>query len=134
MMKDRSRLRIERHGIPNRERPRAVLSGQAVAVPKSADGIVEMIRQIKIARDTARKGRTTALVTLKALIVTTTADLREQLDGLTDKILINLCANLRPGAVASTTASAKHSRAWPRTKPCPWLTPCGCAQAANFSQ
>ena len=28
---------------------RAVLSGQAVAVPKSADGTVEMIRQIKIA-------------------------------------------------------------------------------------
>ena len=88
---------------------RAVLSGQVVAVPKSADGTVEMIRQIKIARDTARKGRTVAVVTLKALIVTTTAELREQLDGLTDKILINRCASLRPGAVTSTTASAKHS-------------------------
>ena len=113
---------------------RAMLSGQAVAVPEFADGTVEMIRQIKIARDTARKGRTAAIVTLKALIVTTPAELREQLDVLTDKILINRCANLSPGAGASTTASAKHSRAWSRTKPCPWLTPCGCAQAANFSQ
>jgi transposase len=33
---------------------RAVLSGVATATPKSADGTVEMIRQIKIAKDTAR--------------------------------------------------------------------------------
>ncbi len=88
---------------------RAVLSGQAGAVPKSADGTVEMIRQIKIARDTARKGRTAAIVTLKALVVTTPAELREQFDGLTDKVLIDRCASFRPGAVSSTTASAKHS-------------------------
>ena len=37
---------------------RAVLSGQATAVPKSADGVVEMIRQLKVARDTARKAKT----------------------------------------------------------------------------
>lgn len=32
---------------------RSVLAGTAAAVPKAADGSVEMIRQIKIARDTA---------------------------------------------------------------------------------
>jgi transposase len=88
---------------------RAVLSGEAIAVPKSADGTIEMIRQIKIARDTARKGRTSAIVTLKALIVTCPAELREQFEGLTDKVLIDRCASLRPGAVCSPTASAKHS-------------------------
>ncbi len=88
---------------------RTVLSGEATAVPKSADGTVEMIRQIKIARDTARKARTAAIVTLKALIVTSPADLREQLDGLTDKVLMNQCAGFRPGAVTTPTASAKHS-------------------------
>ncbi len=88
---------------------RAVLSGAAIAVPKSADGTVEMIRHTKIARDTARKGRTAAIVTLKALLVTTPAELREQFDGLTDKVLIDRCASLRPGAVNSTTASAKHA-------------------------
>ena len=88
---------------------RAVLSGQAAAVPKSADGSVEMIRQIKVARDTARKARSSAMVTLKALIVTTPDELREQLAGLTNKILISRCASLRPGAISSTTASAKQA-------------------------
>ena len=88
---------------------RSVLSGQATAVPKSADGTVEMIRQVKIARDTARKGRTSAIVTLKAVIVTIPADLREQLEGLTDKALIDRCAGLRPGAITTPTASAKHA-------------------------
>ena len=44
---------------------RAVLAGEARAVPKSADGACEMIRQVKIARDTAVKARTQALITLK---------------------------------------------------------------------
>jgi transposase len=88
---------------------RAVLSGEAAAIPKSADGTVEMIRQLKIARDTARKGRTSAIVTLKALIVTCPDELRETFEGFTDKILIDRCASLRPGAVSSPTAAAKHS-------------------------
>lgn len=88
---------------------RAVLSGEAAAVPKSADGTVEMIRQLKIARDTARKARTTAIVTLKALLVTTPAELRETFDGFTDRALVDRCTSLRPGAVSSPTASAKHA-------------------------
>ena len=88
---------------------RAVLSGAATAIPKSADGTAEMIRQLKVARDTARKGRTSAMVTLKASIVNCPAELREQFDGLTDKVLIDRCASLRPGAVMSPTAAGKHS-------------------------
>ena len=88
---------------------RAVLGGQATAIPKSADGTAEMIRQIKIAHDTARKARTSAIITLKALIVTAPADLREHLTGTSDKVLIDRCASLRPGAVTSPTASAKHA-------------------------
>lgn len=88
---------------------RAVLSGEAAAVPKSADGAVEMIRQLKIARDTARKGRTSAIVTLKALIVTCPDELRETFEGFTDKALIERCTALRPGAVSSPTAAAKHA-------------------------
>lgn len=88
---------------------RSVLSGQAVAVPKTADGTAEMIRQIKIARDTARKARTSAIVTLKAMIVTAPAEFREQLHGLSDKVLIDRCAALRPGAMTSSTASSEHA-------------------------
>jgi hypothetical protein len=40
---------------------------------------------IKIVRDTARKARTSAIITLKALIITAPAELREQLTGLSDK-------------------------------------------------
>ena len=48
---------------------RSVLAGQATAIPKSADGAVEMMRQLKIARDTAVKARTTAMNTLKQIVV-----------------------------------------------------------------
>lgn len=88
---------------------RAVLGGQALAIPKSADGSTEMIRHVKIARDTARKARTSAIVTLKAVIVTAPAELRDQLAGLSDKVLIDRCTSLRAGAVTSPTASTKHT-------------------------
>ena len=53
---------------------RSVLAGTSTAVPKTADGLVEMIRQVKVARDTARKGRTSAIITLKAMIVNAPAN------------------------------------------------------------
>jgi transposase len=37
---------------------RSVLAGTATSIPKAGDGLSEMIRQTKVARDTARKGRT----------------------------------------------------------------------------
>jgi transposase len=88
---------------------RAVLAGTATATPKTAEGTVEMIRHTKIARDTAVKARTQAMVTLKALIVTVSDELREQLQGLPKMTLIDRCAGLRPGKVTSVLASAKRS-------------------------
>ena len=89
---------------------RAVLGGQATARPKSGTGTVEMIRHLKVARDTAVKGRTQAMVTLKAIIVGAPAALRERLDRITGKMaLIRHLAALRPGPITSTTASAKAS-------------------------
>jgi transposase len=88
---------------------RSVLNGNASSVPKSADGLSEMIRQVKVARDTAGKGRTAAIITLKTIVVNAPAELRETLDGLGDKALIDRCAAFRPGRVADTTASAKHT-------------------------
>ena len=88
---------------------RSVLAGTSTAVPKTADGLVEMIRQVKVARDTARKGRTSAIITLKTLVVNAPAELRESLDGLTNRALIDRCARFRVSAMNSPTASAKHS-------------------------
>ena len=56
---------------------RAVLTGAVTAVPKTADGTVEMIRQIKIAKDTAVKSRSQAIITLKTIIVNAAPELRE---------------------------------------------------------
>jgi transposase len=88
---------------------RAVLAGAARATPKSADGACEMIRQVKIARDTAVKARTQARITLKCIVVNAPDELREQLSHLTDKKLIDRCAAFRPGTIESTAASAKHT-------------------------
>ncbi len=87
---------------------RAVLSKQATVLPKSGTSVVEMIRHLKVARDTAVKSRTRAMVTLKTLIVNAPAPLREQLDRLSSRMaLIRHLAALRPGALTSTTASTK---------------------------
>lgn len=89
---------------------RAVLGGQATALPKSGTSKVEMIRHLKVARDTAVKARTQAMLTLKAIIVAAPVALRERLDELTGKMaLIRHLAALRPGPINSTTASAKVS-------------------------
>jgi transposase len=89
---------------------RAVLGGQATALPKTSTSTVEMIRHLKVARDTAVKGRTRAMLTVKAVVVTAPAGLREQLDGITGRMtLIRRLAALWPGKLTSTTASAKAS-------------------------
>src|SRR6195952_4973252 len=46
---------------------RAVLAGQATARPTSGSSTVEMIRQLKVVRDTAVKSRSRAMITLKTL-------------------------------------------------------------------
>ena len=75
---------------------RAVLAGQATATPKTADGAVEMMRQLKVARDTAVKARTTAMNTLKQIIINVPPVLREPLR-TSDRALVTRCAGLRPG-------------------------------------
>ena len=92
-----------------RSRARSVLAGQSTAIPKTADGVVEMMRQLKITRDTAVKARTTAMNTLKQIIVHAPPELREALHDLTDHGLLTRCAGLRPGPIDTPTASAKHT-------------------------
>ena len=88
---------------------RSVLAGVATAMPKAADGAAEMVRQIKIARDTAVKARTTAMTTLKTLLVNAPSRVREALEPLTDQRLIDRCATLRPGDILDPTASVKYA-------------------------
>ena len=75
---------------------RQVLSGQATAAPKSCDGDVEVLRLVKIARDTAVKAHTQAMITLKATLVTASDELRAELEPLTNFKLITVCAAFSP--------------------------------------
>ncbi len=87
---------------------RSVLSGQATARPKTQTGLSEMIRHLKVARDTAVKSRSQAMVTLKTLIINAPADLRDVLDKIRGKVaLIRHIAAFRPGEINNTMASAK---------------------------
>ena len=61
---------------------RAVLSGEAVACPKSADGPVEAIRMLRAARRSAVKARTAAINQLKGLLVTASEQVAAPLRGL----------------------------------------------------
>jgi len=88
---------------------RSVLAGISTAIPKSADGAAEMVRQIKIARDTAVKAKSAAIITLKTLLVNAPAALREALEPLTDRKLIDRCAALRPTELRSPSDSVQHA-------------------------
>ena len=89
---------------------RAVLSGTGNATPKLADGKIEAIRLIKIARDSAVKSHTTTLVTLKAVLVTASDELRGRLEPLTDHKLVIACAALEiHESVSNPEAAMRHA-------------------------
>lgn len=76
---------------------RLVLAGQATATPKRTDGIVESIRLLRVARHSAVKARSAAMVQLSELIVTAPQELREQLaQRKTARGKAALCRRLRP--------------------------------------
>jgi transposase len=88
---------------------RSVLAGTAKAVPKSADGVVEKIRQIKMARDIATKRWISAIITHKTIVVNAPPEMREQLDHLTDKAQIERCVGFWPGKVTEAISSTKYT-------------------------
>lgn len=88
---------------------REVLAGTATATPKLADGIVESIRLVKIARDSAVKARSQAMITLKATLVTASDEMRCQLEPRSDFKLIAACAELDTGGdVADPTTAMRQ--------------------------
>jgi transposase len=76
---------------------RHALSGTAHVEPKVTDGIVEAIRQLRLARDSAVKARSAALCQLSEMTVTAPDELRQQLrTRKTTKGRATLCRRLRP--------------------------------------
>lgn len=86
---------------------RAVLSGTATTLPKTADGVVEMIRMLHITRETAVRARTQAINQLRALVVTAPDDLRSQLRGLSARQLTMRASGFEPGPVTDPTSAAR---------------------------
>ena len=86
-----------------------MFAGVAGATPNSGEGEVEMIRMLKIARDSAVKARTQAVSQMNALVVTAPAGLRETLDNLATGDLVTRCNGFRPGRPDNPTAAVKYS-------------------------
>jgi transposase len=86
---------------------RAVQAGEATGLPKAQDGVVEMLRALRVARQTAVKARTQAINAIKGLLVTAPAPLREQLDGLSMPKLIAAAAGLQPGTLTTPEATSR---------------------------
>ncbi len=88
--------------------------GTAVGIPKRADGSVEMIRMLKVARASAVKARTQSLDQIKALLVTAPAELRESVRGLSTRA----CSTVVPRSVPVCSTHRRRQRrsrcaAWP---------------------
>ncbi|MDP9488266.1 MAG: IS110 family transposase [Actinomycetota bacterium] len=75
---------------------RAVLAGTAKGLSKGADGKVEMIRALRVARRSAMKARTQAANQLKALRVTAPDGLRDRLRVLRLADLVRMASRFRP--------------------------------------
>jgi transposase len=84
---------------------RAVQAGEATGVPKAQDGVVEMLRALRAARQTAVKARTQAVNALKGLLVTAPDELREQLAGLPTARLVRAAAALEAGTPTTPAAA-----------------------------
>jgi transposase len=80
------------------EAARAVLSGRAVATPKSRDGNVEAIRALLVAKRSARDARLRALHQMRQLSYTGPDQLRSRFKELSITELVAETAALRPRA------------------------------------
>ena len=83
------------------------LAGTAMATPKSGAEHVEMIRMLKIAKDSAIDCRTKAINQIRAMLVTAPPAQRERLSGLGRGELISTCAAFRPGELSGPLMAAK---------------------------
>lgn len=88
---------------------RAAASGRAAGPPKSRDGIVESIRCLRVAQRSAVKARTQCINQIRALLVNSPADLREQMKQPPTATMIKTLARLRPGTdLADSASGCKH--------------------------
>ncbi len=88
---------------------RAVLNGDAKVTPKSGDGPVEALRQLRVARSGAIKARTAAANQLHSLLDTAPDQMRAQMTELTFKDKVATAERFRPGAGRDLEASTRRA-------------------------
>ena len=118
------RVRVVEVDRPNRQRrrrkgksdpqdaisaARAALSGDAVGEAKTRDGNVESMRVLRVARSSARKGRTQALNQMRGLISTAPEPIRAELRGLNVFQLLERASAYRPGAKRDIVSLTKFT-------------------------
>ncbi|MDQ1076715.1 MULTISPECIES: IS110 family transposase [Microbacterium] len=93
---------------------RAALAEPDLPVPKVADGQVEAIRQLLVARRSAVKARTAAQVQIKTLLVTAPTPVRAKYRTLTDTALISALSRTRSSEDTTTDATLRALRSLAR--------------------
>jgi transposase len=88
---------------------RAALSGDACGEAKTRDGNVESMRVLRVARFSARKGRTQALNQMRSLISTAPESIRAELRGLNVFHLLERASTYRPGAKRDIVSLTKFT-------------------------
>ncbi|MFB7577263.1 hypothetical protein [Streptomyces sp. NPDC056165] len=73
-----------------------------------ADGPVEALRLLKLAKGSAIKSRTQAINQLKSVLVSADASLRETLAGLSNPHLLRRCAELDDSQEDGPAGTARH--------------------------
>jgi transposase len=87
-------------------------AGKAKAVPKQTGGIVESIRLLRVARNSAVKSRSAALVQVRDLIISAPQELRDQLScRKTLRGKVTVCSRFRPSGhdLRSPSQAAKFA-------------------------
>lgn len=102
------RRRGKTHALDAENAARAVLAGKATALAKSGDGVVEMLRLVKLAKDSAIKARTQAINQLRAVLARAEPGLRESLAGLGLTTLVRRCGELPEADMRDLGSTAAH--------------------------
>jgi transposase len=84
----------------------ALLSGDALGVPKSADGIIEALRILQATRASAVRAKSAAVVALQSLVVTAPDQIRDELAGLRPRAMVRACAVISSESSPTTPAEA----------------------------
>jgi len=88
---------------------RAAQSGEASGEAKTRDGNVESLRVLRVARVSARKGRTQALNQMRSLISTAPEAIRAELRGLNVFHLLERASTYRPGTKRDVASLTKYT-------------------------